>query len=48
MEIQIAGITERGAGMENKRSMGSEYEKKAAEYLKAVGLFFNARDFRHF
>ena len=33
MEIQMAGITEGGAGMENKRSMGSEYEKKAAEYL---------------
>lgn len=28
VEIQMAGITEGGAGMENKRSMGSEYEKR--------------------
>ena len=27
--------------MENKRIMGSEYEKKAADYLKAAGFPIN-------
>ena len=46
MEIQTAGITEGGAGMENKRSMGSEYEKKAAEYLKASGCSICEMNYR--
>lgn len=38
MEIQMAGITEGGAGMENKRSMGSEYEKKGGRVFKGIRL----------
>lgn len=32
--------------MENKRSMGSEYEKKAAEYLKASGCSICEMNYR--